>query len=269
MPDKRVLSTPKRSVSELPIALVVLGCIILIATFFFMRGRTALERELQERLKGIASVASLQFTAEEVLTLRTAEDISKPEWKTVVSRLNAVRQASADVVFAYILRTTLEGEHPVVFVADADSVDPSAEKDINGDGFIDDADHLAPPGDPYEDAPLNMILRGYEGPIASDEPYMDQWGTLVSGYAPIRDRDGKAVAVLAIDIRSDDYRRTVDSMFSPTAFSIIFVAGALLASGVAYLASRHRKHFLRRLNLERLGLMQLSLQLLGCPLTIL
>lgn len=44
-------------------------------------------------------------------------------------------------------------------------------------------------------------MDGFHAPDASSEFYTDKWGTFLSGYAPIRDEEGKTVALIGVDMK--------------------------------------------------------------------
>jgi HAMP domain-containing protein/HD superfamily phosphodiesterase len=60
------------------------------------------------------------------------------------------------------------------------------------------------PGDKYDASRFPEMLKGFSSPSADKTLVADEWGNSLSGYAPIRDKLGKAVAVLGVDIMADD-----------------------------------------------------------------
>lgn len=65
-------------------------------------------------------------------------------------------------------------------------------------------------GTPNGSSPGDVLIEVPNGlPASISTPgatgiYTDQWGTFVSGYAPVRNRSGSIVAVLVVDVRPDD-----------------------------------------------------------------
>jgi adenylate cyclase len=55
-------------------------------------------------------------------------------------------------------------------------------------------------GDPYDTPDAPLIAAAYDGAVASNDFYTDEWGTFLSGYAPIRTSDNTTVAVLGLDL---------------------------------------------------------------------
>jgi len=48
------------------------------------------------------------------------------------------------------------------------------------------------------------MLKAFDGPAADRRFQMDKWGVTLSGYAPIRDSNGEAVAMIGVDMAADD-----------------------------------------------------------------
>ncbi len=65
-------------------------------------------------------------------------------------------------------------------------------------------------GTPNGSSPGDVLIEVPNGlPASISTPgatgiYTDQWGTFVSGYAPVRNRSGSIVGVLVVDVRPDD-----------------------------------------------------------------
>src|SRR5690606_35274113 len=75
-----------------------------------------------------------------------------------------------------------------------------SETDYDGDGrFLDTHERRTPIGEPYEEAD-DVIDFAFSGQVVfACEPVTDRWGTWVSAYAPIRDRNGAICGVLGVD----------------------------------------------------------------------
>jgi methyl-accepting chemotaxis protein len=74
------------------------------------------------------------------------------------------------------------------------------------DGAVSDG---ADPGSTY-DAPSDLLkqnITSMKGAVVESTPYTDQWGTWISGYAPVFQKDGSLAAVLGIDI---NYRNVLE-----------------------------------------------------------
>lgn len=189
-----------------------------------------------------AATGALQFSAEEIEELKTEADITKPEYATVIGKLDNIRKQNARIKYVYIMRPTDDPKY-FAFVADADSLNPYEQRDVNGDGIIDNADHLSPPGELYD---VSLLMedakRSLVEPHGSTTVYEDQWGFYIAGWAPIRDRTGKTVAVLGTDILADEARRLSAEAFPPLVlffgFFTLFLLMALLTALYVYRMER-------------------------------
>jgi hypothetical protein len=171
-------------------------------------------QRVRDQVKAIAATAAQEFDTKDLNAIQNIEDINKPEWAKLVNQLLSVRERNPDIRFVYILRPTKDPKI-FTFVSDADSMDPYAQIDLNQDGIIDEADSLNPPGDPYDVSEIPGVTLGMKGPSVDEEPFTDQWGTFISGFAPIKDGKGNTVAVLGVDRIADDVQELTFRTFKP------------------------------------------------------
>lgn len=180
-------------------------CALLVTVGVYRMNVANNVQNIRDKALSVAATAAVQFDADDLDLLRSIDDIHRPEYKKVVYQLNQIRNQNPIVSNVYILRLT---DDPNIweFVADADSLDPFAEVDLNDDGVIDDADQLSPPGEPYD-----VTGQEYEmdvvKPTVSVAPIMDQWGNWYSANAPIRNNRNELVAILGIDIAASNAHR--------------------------------------------------------------
>jgi signal transduction histidine kinase len=246
------------------VALTVLG----LGVAFYARGATIMERELKERLRSTAAVAAMNFEGEKLASIHTKKDMTKPVYQEMVSQLNIIRNEIADIEYVYIMRRT---EDPLVleFVVDADAPIENGEIDENGNGVIDPEEELSYPGDLYDVSEVPAMQ--YEAFISSsvdEEVTYDQWGALISGYAPIRNNNGDVVAILGIDMTAHEYLLSTRSVFSGFSLLLFTMMAVLLAAVVVILTWRHRVDTLQEVDMERSALVGLALHQLGTPLSI-
>ncbi len=234
-------------------SLIATALIVLASLALYGRTVTILTESLKDRLLSISITAAANIDARDLEALQTESDWQKPEWARVVGRLHRAKYSNRDVVFLYILRRAKDNPSQIEFVADADSIDPYANLsgdptryvDANRDGKIepDGPDKLQWPGQPYPEASnLPEVFLAYEGPVTNDNLYTDSFGTVLTGYAPIKDASGQAVAVLATDIKVDDFLATTRQTSGPF---ILFTASLLLiilvlAGTIIYSWEKHR-----------------------------
>lgn len=185
-------------------------------------------QRMRDQVIAIAATGAGEIDVEDVNAIHTEADIVKPEWEKLVNQLIGIRDQNPDVRFVYILRETSD-PNTFEFVADADSMDPYAVIDLNNDGIIDDADALNPPGDPYDVSDIPGAINGLKKPYADPKPYQDQWGTFISGHAPIKDELGNTVAVLGVDRIAKDVHQLTRESFSLIGVFLIALLCLLVA----------------------------------------
>lgn len=196
-----------------------------------------LDANLRERLLSIVTTSVVTFDPHDVEKLRIEDDWKKPEWAKVVHKMEKIRKNNKDILFMYMFRKSEADPTKMEFVTDSHSIDPFAKIDINGDGVVDDGDQLQWPGQPYPTAP-EEAFEAYNGPLTNRETYDDQWGPVLTGYAPLLDERGNVVAVLAVDIRASDFATITRQTLIPfLIFStglvviVLFLAGAIIYMG--------------------------------------
>ncbi len=249
------------------LSLLIAISISTIGTLFFLRARDIMEEQLKQRLENTAAAAALFIDGDALDTIHTRADKGKPEFYDIVQRLQSLRSMQ-DVRFAYILRRTAD-PLTLTFVADADSLSTLEELDVNHDGFIEQSERASNPGDIYDvtDVPP---LQGdaFNFPTSDSGFTYDQWGSLISGYAPIFRKNGTVAGTLGIDMKADQFLLLSQSAFSPFALLLVVFFGIVIAAAIVMLWEHRQILILNRINLERSGLLKLTFHQLGEPLTI-
>jgi len=189
---------------------------------------------VREKVTSIAATSALQFSADELKVLRSMDDVHRPEYKNVTTRLDTIRKQNSEIIYMYIIRPT--GQKGLfTFVADADAIDPFIKIDTNEDGKITEADTLGLPGLEYETTDMDALIgEKYSRPVANSKPYTDKWGSFITGYAPIRDAGGNIEAVIAVDMWADKVYELTNRTFSPIYVFLIFFIVFLIFRASAY-----------------------------------
>ncbi len=185
--------------------------------------KSLLESRLKERLISMVSTATLIFNKSDIEKVQNADSVPTPAYRSLVKSLQDIRNVNKNVRFAYLLRPTSEPDI-FKFVADADSIDPSAEIDLNKDGVIDEEDALATPGDDYDVSEVPELRNESLQYATTDSALVqDQWGVTLSGYSPIKNEKGEVLSILGIDVDVSDYLELVTATFIPFALFIVFL----------------------------------------------
>lgn len=212
------------------LAFVICIAIATAFTFFLQNYTKQLLRErLNERLIGIVSTASLQFSGDEIEHIKQLglKAGSTDFYRANVLKLQAIRQANKNIRYAYIIAKT-DDPTKVEYVVDADAMVLTPTIDFNEDGVVNNED-ISRPGDIYDASDVPAM----QGP-AFIEPSIDlvlstdTWGTFLSAYAPIFDKNGKVTGSLTIDVNVSDFIALVNTTFIP--FLLFIIALLLLIS---------------------------------------
>lgn len=203
---------------------------VMISLYLYARAQETSLQRIRETVVSIASVGALQIQSSELAELQTKNDSIKPVYEKIIMQLREIRQQNPNVIYAYIIRPTI---NPLefIFIADADA-DPNnteATADTNRDGYINDADQIGTLGLSYNVSGKDVLESGeYQRPIANRKPYSDQWGSFITGYAPIKDLQGNIQGILAVDMWASKIQEFTAEAFSPIIFSIIVFGSFLL-----------------------------------------
>lgn len=215
--------------TKLTVSFVVLILITSGLTFMYTYGATrdALKESTRDQMTSVAGVMASQVNGDQVAQLTRGGETSAT-YKGLQNQLLTMRKNQPELKNAYILRV-VNGQ--AEFLLD----------DLYGT----DADAAAT-GDAYPDAEITAITAALKAPIASKEFYTDQWGTFLSGYAPVKDSTGKVVGVLGVDM---DSSTVIDRQnFIGTLIYLIIGLSVLVAGAIVALFSRTMIRDIKSLN---------------------
>jgi len=150
--------------------------------------------QLREKLKVIAQTAVLSVDASGLREIPlNPEGINTPAFRNIASQLLRIKQANPLIRYIYIMTKT---ENPGIyqFVVDPDALNTKLARS-RASSF---------PGVKYNALRFPEMLNAFDGPRADTKLVVDEWGKLLSGYAPIFDNNNQAIAILGIDIDASD-----------------------------------------------------------------
>lgn len=185
----------KRSLREAAhvAAALVLTAMVSGATLFSL-SLQAIKAEVRNDLVHLARSAALFVDPELHARLRTPADEGSAAYAEALDSLDRFRRAHPELRFVY---TCVQERGRIRFVVDA-----TPAGDADHDGIADKSSVM----DPYDEASptLRRVFRDGVA-MAEEEPYHDDWGVLMSAYAPIRNSAGLLVAVVGVDITVESY----------------------------------------------------------------
>jgi len=168
----------------------------LMAVILYGAAMDRVDDDIRQRLRDIVALAPLVVDVADFDSLTDPSQEGSPAHLRVRSALQKVRDASSDIQFIYTLRSAPDGT--ISFV-----VDPESDPEL--------VVHL---GDIYQE-PSELLQERFstmDGPIVERDLYTDEWGTWLSGYAPIIRPDGTRAGVVGVDISASTvktYQRTL------------------------------------------------------------
>lgn len=168
--------------------IVVFAVLVVMSVAFYKFAVDGQVQGLRGRLRDTAVGIASGITAEHLAPLTDQSAQDGPAHKALMARLRDVASVDPEISDIYIMRPAPLPSAPRRLVILADYV---VRADRDG-GKV---------GEEYIPAQHIKMLQGLERPTVEEVPYTDAWGTVISGYAPIRDASGKAIAILGIDVQ--------------------------------------------------------------------
>jgi PAS domain S-box-containing protein len=215
-----MVSRTPRILSVILIALILLlmfGLVYSISN----ETRLALKGAEEDKLLAVASTTASQIDGNSFARISTGGE-NTPEFMYIRDQLVRVKQETPDIHYIYTMRkngTTAE------FVVDGDY------------GYKPDAATI---GQAYPQAGP-ALFNGFTAPTADKEFTTDQWGTILSGFAPIRDSSGKVVGIVGIDMDSTTVINDLNHL-SLIIYLIGIIASIAAVSGISVIEYR-RSHY--------------------------
>jgi len=202
----------KLSLAYAALVFTVLG---VMGAAFYVRAVDAEVRALQGRLHAIAVSVASGLHADEVLELRLPGDRDRAAYRRLVTMFARVAAEEGDITSIYVLRAT----------------DVHGSLEFSADWVREGAPGL--PGQRYDATRAHKMLEGFMHPAVEEEAYADEWGVLLSGYAPVRDLSGRAVAIAGVDVKASSVEVMKRNVLLLTAILFGLAMGVLaLLSGL-------------------------------------
>ena len=143
------------------------------------------------------------------------EGVNSLPYKRVEEKLLKIKEVVPSLAYIYVLRKT-DKDNILQFVIDIHS--GSYHTDVSP----------AIPGEKYDATAYPELLNAFNAPTADKRMVADKWGVFLSGYSPIRDKDGNVVAVLGIDMTADDVYHVEKEMEKRAV--LILILGVLISA---------------------------------------
>jgi len=193
-------------------------CISLYMITLFYQKAIAYQKEaLRNKLMQISVLGSYLVDAGDISGIKPVPaSMDLPQYQDLLSGLRSIMRVHGDIADAYILVPTYR-PGIMKFLANADT------------------EEVIDCGEDFDVTPFPELARAFDGPSADKKITRDRWGYWLSGYAPIRDAEGRVMGILGIDISAD----TIHQMRSHIRNSgvTVFLMGLVFSVIVGNLAS--------------------------------
>lgn len=207
--------------TRLALVFLAMTSVLLIGTIgaYYVNATQTFRQELRVRLMGMASTTATLVDGTEHSSLKSETD---PGYLRIQALLKRIKAANPEMRYLYTMR--LDDSGTWRFVIDAT---PSGDPDhsaLNEAYVIDDPD-----------AELSM-REGLKGSEADQVFHTDKYGTWLSGYAPIKDRDGRVHGIVGVDMSARRVLREEARLVTMALY--ILLAGLLLALAISFWLAR-------------------------------
>jgi GAF domain-containing protein/HAMP domain-containing protein len=187
-----------------------ISIVLLTAYIFYNNLNNQSLQGFRELVSNAATLAALQQNGDELEQISSAQDSLYEKFR--VQNLK-IRYSNPQFIYVYTLSKDNEGFYFIV-----DAGEPGEE-------------NIAQFGERYEQ-PSTTLIENYDTmteAVAEPDIYTDEYGSFISGYAPLFTSDQKRIGVIGIDINADVVIQKQKQLLNQT----ILIAS--LASGISIL----------------------------------
>jgi|GEM_PF-240499 adenylate cyclase len=204
---------------------IALGLMSTLLALFIIYGETS--RLIFEEIR--SKILSLIINSEQLIDpseverfIQSQGDTSTEDYKHLRDRLLKIRdlnrRSDIYVEYVYLIKKYPDSEHYYFLM------DVASDKDKNQGHF----------GELYPSR--FTIPKGLSSPYVTTHTYSDEWGTWLTGYAPLYDSEGHRIALLAIDVRTEEISLELRKLLFYDL--IAFVISIFVAAIFAYFLSK-------------------------------
>lgn len=166
--------------------LLMIISLIISTLIFYINAKNSLTNQLRAHLTNLAKTSALMIDVEKHNKLKKVEDEKTPEYQELKGVLQKIRDANPGIRDIY---TMIKTDKPGIwqFILDGEE-DPKLVSHI---------------GDTYQVERFPEMQKAFSEASADNDLIKDEWGYYLSGYAPIKDKTGKTVAVIGLDFSAE------------------------------------------------------------------
>lgn len=201
---------------------VILIMLVSWGTNFIIYNRSynAIETQIREKLMMIASNATVTLDGEKLKTLKSSEDEGNPTYLELQKILQEVKEASQGKI-KYVYTIAKTGDK-YTYVLDA--------------APIEDKDNHSALGSEFDIVRYPKAMEAFEHPTSEEKPTYDEDFKIYSqsGYAPIKDKDGKVIGILGVDMDVTTIQQELANINKAGIYALIFAFALALILGIIF-----------------------------------
>lgn len=176
--------------ATITIGLIVFGVVAsaIVTGIFYLNFSNQIREDIKLRLKNIADITAVQLDPEELATVVDKTDLENEYYIKYQKELSNIINADNDVINIYTIRQNQDGT--IYFYMDAGNL-----------GYVPD-----PPGTIKYEQPTDLLLATFASPsgtVVENDIYTDEFGSVISAYTPIYNKDGSLESILGVDMKAD------------------------------------------------------------------
>jgi len=207
---------------KLTIIFITLLVIFLVFNTYFIYQRTIAQQkeELRSKILGFAKLASILIDGDKHSQIKpepTSQNTTP--YKEMQAVLAKIRDVDPFIDSVYTMVKS-DKENIWMFV-----VDSGDRRGI-----------AAYCGEPYDVSDIPEMKLAFNQPSVDKEPIVDKWGVWLSGYAPIFNQQGKAVAIVGLDVSFASIRQM--QLLLAKRFLWVLLLGVILSWIMSWLLAR-------------------------------
>jgi adenylate cyclase len=212
-----------------------------VSGLYYFQCRNILFRQIQSQVLSIAATGAFQIDGELLNRIQRPEDESTPAYETIQKVLRRIRDTNrrkdAQVRFVYTMRPTPGGTNEWSYIVDAEE-------------NTKDKSHV---GDKVEFENVSGEFLKMDQPYAEESFSHDEFGVWLSANAPVFDSQGKAVALLGVDMAAAEVIGRLQNLFwkGLGATGVGLAAALVFAAAIARWANGPLKRI--RIALQRIS----------------
>lgn len=214
--------------------LTIFGAAAVALNMFRHEAKSLIRRGFYQNLLHTALAAATTVDPELHQTFKPGEENTE-KYRRAIEPLAKIQATNPQIKFIY---TFIRKDGKIYFVLDA-----TPPGDHDGDG-VEDKSYI---GDEYPEAETEMHAVFTTGAPQKTAIVPSPWGDYVCAYVPLRDKRGKVVGALGVDVTAKDYLAELSIIDRAYARNLLFAGVFALIVGLAVgLAWRYRQTVLLR-----------------------